>query len=132
MCRDNICVNLYQNTYGEICAFVSYDEGGKSHNKLVENIERFAKTSDAMFEYLSDGFSGFPDYDCLKYQGKDVDSVWIEREEEDGYRLIVHFEFKGISTDYYFNHMNESAKTLFLDMKKITDRKETEFEETPY
>lgn len=127
MCRENVCVNLYQNTYGEICAFVSYDEGGKSHNKLVENIERFAKTSDAMFEYLSDGFSGFPDYDYLRFEEKDIDSVLVER-EEDGYELIVHFEFNGISTDYYFERMSESFKSLFLDMKKITDQKEAEFE----
>lgn len=79
-----------------------------------------------MFEYLLDGFSGYPDYECLKFEGNDIDFVLIERKEEE-YELIVHFEFNGISTDYYFDRMNETAKTLFLGMKKITDKKEDEF-----
>lgn len=126
MSYDNICVNLYQNSYGEICAFVSYEEDGILHDKLIEGIEKFAKTSEAMFDYISDGFSGFSDYDCLQFQGKGIVCVCDEREEE-GYRLIVHFEFNGVSTDYYFERMNEFAKRVFADMKKITDQKANEF-----
>ncbi len=85
-----------------------------------------------MFDYLLDGFSGFSDYDYFKFDGKDIDSVLIEREEDEGYELIVHFEFNGISTDYYFNKMNDWSQSLFRDMKKITDQKELEFEENPY
>ena len=132
MSRNNICVNLFQNKRGEICAFASYDEDGKAHGKLIENIEKFAKTPDAMFDYLLDGFSGFSDYDSFKFDGEDIDSVLVEREEDEGYELIVHFEFNGISTDYYFDKMNDWAQSLFRDMKNITDQKELEFEKNPY
>ena len=63
--KANICVNIYQNTYGEICAYSSYYEENEKHQKLVENIERFAKSTDCLLEYILDGFGDFSDFNCL-------------------------------------------------------------------
>lgn len=123
MSKTNIVVNLYQNAHGEICAFVSYNENEKSCDKLVENIEKFALTADIMVGYLIDGFSGFSDYDFLHSNGKSIDTVLIERTEDEGYKHILHFESDGTYTDYYFENMNDSSKALFENVKKITDKK---------
>ena len=58
-CPENICVNLFQNHHGEICAEVRYNYETKEYNKLIKNIEGFAKTPELLFEYLLNGFSNF-------------------------------------------------------------------------
>ena len=95
----------------------------------MENIEKFALTSDVMFEYLLDGFGDFSDYDCLHFNGKNIDTVLIERTEDEGYKHILHFESGGTYTDYYFENMNEFSRTLFENMKRITDKKQVEYEQ---
>ena len=124
MSKINIVVNLYQNIHGEICAFVSYDEDEQSCDKLVENIEKFALTSDVMLEYLLDGFGDFSDYDSLQFNGKSIDTVLIEWTEDENYELIVHFEPEYMCADYFFEHMDDFAKTLFQNVKMITDKKQ--------
>lgn len=128
MSNENVCVNLYQNSYGEIYAFVSYTKDGIFCNKLIENVERFAVTPESMFEYLVDGFSDFSDYICQKHEEKSINDILIEMTEDGGYKLIVHFEFNGISTDYFFENMHKSVFDLFRGMKNITDKKASEFE----
>ena len=127
-CNKNICVNLYQNHFGEICSEVKYNSSEKERNKLIENIERFAKTSERMLEYLLNGFSDFADYDAIDHGGKDMGTKLIEMTEDDGYKLIVHFEAGGISVDYYFENMNANAIDLFKPIKDITDKKAEEYD----
>ena len=125
--QNNICVNLFQNHFGEICAEIKYNNCEKKCNKLIENIECFAKTSELMRNYLLNGFSDFADYDAIDHDGKDISTTLIEMTEDGNYKLIVHFEFEGISTDYYFENMNDATIALFEPIKIITDRKAEEY-----
>ena len=127
-CHKNICVNLFQNHFGEICAEVRYNNGEKECNKLIENIDRFAKTPEQLFEYLLNGFADFADYNSIDYAGKDIGTTLMEMTEDDGYKLIVHFEFNGISVDYYFENMNTKAIDLIKPIKIITDKKAEEYD----
>lgn len=126
--KANICVNIYQNTYGEICAYSSYYEENEKHQKFVENIERFAKSTDCLLEYILDGFGDFSDFNCQNCDYKDIEFVLAEKVENHNYNLIVHFEVEGFCVDYYFDNMNEYAKDLFVPMKAITDEKANEYE----
>ncbi len=126
--KSNICVGFYQNTYGEICAYSSYDEENEKHQKLVENIERFAKSTNCLLEYILDGFGDFSDFNQQNYGYQSIGLVMEERTEDLGYNLIVHFEVEGFCVDYYFDNMNEYAKELFVPMKAITDEKAKEYE----
>ena len=131
MSLKDVCVNVYQNTRGEIFALVDYTQEGETHQKLIENVECFAKTADAMLEYITDGFSGFFDYDSAQYAEKNIESVWIERVEEEEYELIAHIESNGKSAEFYaefyFEYMTESAKSLFSEMNKIIDSEATSY-----
>ena len=126
--NENVCVNLFQNHWGEIRAEVSYSNGKKEGNKLIENVECFAKTPERLFEHLLGGFVGFADYDPTDYEGKDIGTTLIEMTEDDGYELILHFEFNGFSTDYYFENMNATAVNLIKSVKNIMDKKSEEYD----
>lgn len=122
--QNDMCINLFQNNFGEICAEVI---GDGHRRKLVKNIERFAKTSDILFGYILEGFRGFPDFDPQKYDGRDIESVLVELTEDCGYNLIIHlefYEFGGIGADYYFENMTEATTMLTASIKNYTDNEE--------
>ena len=118
---------FYLNPRGEMMACVEVKDDSGLHCKLIENIEKFNMTPEMYFEEAIDGFSGFSDYDPASHNEMGYHAFLEETLEEQDYRILAIFGYKGVSVEYFFDNMDDQRKTLFSQIKVWTDDLEEKY-----
>ena len=117
----------YLNPRGEMLACVEEKNETGLHCKIIENIEKFNLTAEMLFEEAIDGFSGFSDYNPADHNEMAYYAFLEELLEEQDYRVLAIFGYKGVSVEYFFENMDSKTKEIFSEIKTWTDELEEKY-----
>ena len=126
--KENICVNIYQNPSGNILISSHFDENGQCYEAWVENAEKLKYTSELLYDDILNGFSSYDEFNPEDHDGKCEELVWVEMIEDEDYKMIAHIEVNFEYVEYYFENMDDYAKSLFIPIKQITGDVKEELE----